>query len=85
VLVILDQDGGIVVETDIGAVRPADALGAADDHGLDDLALLHRAAGGGLADGRDDHIADVAELPLGAAQDTDALDLLGAGIIGHLQ
>src|SRR5699024_9956710 len=44
VLVVLDQNSGILVETDIGAVGTADALGAADDHGLDDLALLHSAA-----------------------------------------
>ena len=79
------ETGGIVVEADIGAVGTTDALGAADDDSLDNLALLHSAAGSGLADGSHDHITDVAELPLGAAQDTDALDLLGAGIIGNLQ
>ena len=38
-----------------------------------------------LAHGSDDHVADAAVLALRAAQDTDALDLLGAGIISDLQ
>ena len=56
-----------------------------DDHGLDDLALLHSAAGGGLTDRGDDHIADVAVLALAAAQHADALDFLGAGVVSDLQ
>ena len=76
---------GVVVKADIAAVGAAHAPGGADDDGLDDLALFHRAAGGGLTHGGDDDVADVAVAPLGAAQNTDALDLFGAGIIGHLQ
>ena len=40
VLVVLDEDGGVVIEADIGAVSTTDALSAADDDGLDNLALL---------------------------------------------
>ena len=42
-------------------------------------------AGSSLAHGSHDHIADVAELALGTAQNADGLDLLGAGIVGDLQ
>ena len=75
----------VVIEADIGTVIPADTLGAANDDSLDHLALLDSAAGLGLTDRRHDDVADVAELPGGTAQDADALDLLGAGIIGNLQ
>ena len=36
-------------------------------------------------DGSNDDITDVAVLTLGAAQDTDAVNFLGAGIVGNLQ
>ncbi len=61
VLVVLDDDGSVLVEADIGAVCAADALGSADDNGLNDLALLDLPPGR-LAHGRDDDIADVAVL-----------------------
>ena len=50
VLIVLDQDGGVVVKPDVGAVDAADALGGTDDNGLDHLALLYGAAGSSLAD-----------------------------------
>ena len=59
--------------------------GGANDNGLDDLALLDLTAGGSLTHGRDDDIADVAVLAAGATENADALDFLGAGIIGNLQ
>src|SRR5699024_4990167 len=85
VLILPDEDGGVVVKADIAAVGAAHAAGGADDDGPDHIALLDLAAGGGLAHGGDDHIADVAKLPLGAAQYADGLNLLGAGVVGHLQ
>src|SRR5699024_8894711 len=85
VLVLLDEDGGVLVEANIGTVVAADALLAADDNGLDHIALLHIAVGGSLAHGGDDHVTNVAVLALGTAQHTDALDFLGAGVVGNLQ
>ena len=68
-----------------GAVSAADAADAADDNGLDHIALFNSAARLCLTDRSNNDIANVAELPLGAAQHTDALDFLGAGIVGNLQ
>ena len=85
VICAVDENGGVLVKTDVGAVRAADALGGADDNGLDHIALLDAAARGGLADAGDDDVAHVAVLALGAAQNTDSLELLGAGVVGNLQ
>ena len=72
ILVVLDDDGCVLVETNVAAVLTADAPLGADDNSLNDFALLHSAAGSGLANGSNDDVADVAGLALGAAQDTDA-------------
>ena len=58
-VVVLDKDGRILVEADVGTVGTADSLDAADDDRLDDIALLHRAARRCRLDGGDDNIADV--------------------------
>ena len=70
---------------DVAAVVTAQAVLGTDDDSLDDFALLHSAAGSSLTDRSNDYVADVAVLALGAAQNTDALNFLGAGIIGNLQ
>ena len=76
VICAVDENGGVLVETDVGAVRAADALGGADDNGLDHIALLDAATRGGLADAGDDDVAHVAVLALGAAKNTDGLGSL---------
>ena len=67
-LLFVDDDGGIVVEADIGAVRTTILLARADDNGLHDLALLHGAAGIGGLHGSDNHIAHAAGAAERAAQ-----------------
>ena len=69
----VDQNRGVFVEADVGAVSAANGLDGADDDGLDHVALLDGAARGRLADGADDHVADARVLALGAAQHADAL------------
>src|SRR3954447_26330754 len=53
-----DQDGGIVVETNMRAVSTAIFFGCPDDDRTDNLAFLGVAAGIGILDRCDDHIAD---------------------------
>src|SRR5699024_9096636 len=84
-LLIVDDDGGIVVKADIAAVGTALLLVHPDDDGLDHVALLHGAAGVGGLDGGDDYIADSAGAAEGATEHTNAHDFLRAGIIGYLQ
>src|SRR5687768_7140312 len=82
VAAVADQDGGVLVETDVGAVRATALLGGAHDDGLDDLALLDVAARDGVLDGRHDDVPDAGVAPAGAAQHPDAQQLLGTGVVG---
>src|SRR5205823_14966463 len=76
---------GVLVELDVAAVRAALLLDGADDDGLDDLTLLHTGGGDGVLDGGDDDVADGRVAAPAAAEDTDAEDLLGTGVVGDAQ
>src|SRR5690349_7983428 len=84
-LVVVHQHRRIRIEADGGAVGTVDVLRGPHDHGLVDVAFLHAAARRGFLDGDDDDVAYAGEAPLGAAQHLDALDALGAAVIGDLQ
>src|SRR5688500_15110231 len=47
--VLVDEDGGVTIELDEAAVRPAHPALGADDHGLGHVALLHLRVGQRLA------------------------------------
>ena len=83
--VVLDDHGGVLVEPDVGAVGTTALLVGADDDGLDDVALLHVAAGDRVLDGGDDDVADAGVATTGATENPDAQDLLGAGVVGDSQ
>src|SRR5690606_38608807 len=83
--VSLEDDGGVLVEADVGTVGATTLLGSAHDDGLDDVALLDVAAGDGVLDGGDDDVTDTGVAPAGASEHTDAQDLLGTGVVGDLQ
>src|SRR5216117_982910 len=53
----VDQDGGVLVEGDVGAVVAPELLAGANDHRGHDLALLDRALRAGLLDRGDDRVA----------------------------
>src|SRR5690606_26226115 len=82
--IVPEQDGGIVVEFDVGAVGPAQPVLGADDDRPDHVAPLHHAAGSGFLDGPDDNIADAAVTALGTAQDLDHHELPGARVVRHV-
>ena len=83
--VVLEDDGGVLVEADVGAVGTAALLDGAHDDGLDDVALLDVATGDRVLDGGDDDVADAGVAPTRATEHTDAQDLLGTGVVGDLE
>src|ERR1700727_3541233 len=85
VVVGLDDDGGVLVELDVAAVGSTALLDRPHHHGLDHVTTFDVAAGYGVFDGHDDDIADTGVSPPRAAEYADAQDLLGAGVVGHLQ
>src|SRR5690606_29345311 len=82
---VVDEDGGVLVEADVGAVLPAVLLLRADDDGLRDVALLHVAAGHRVLDRDDDLVADAGVAALRAAEDADAEVLLRPAVVGDVE
>src|SRR3954449_11391866 len=78
---VTDQHGGVLVEADVGAIRPTTSLGGTDDDGLDDVALLDAGTGQRVLDRADDDVADAGVAPTGAAEHPDAKDLLGPRVV----
>src|SRR3954466_2383542 len=85
VVLRVDDDGGVLVEGDVGAVVAPELLLRAHDDRLDDLALLDRALRIGLLDGGGDDVPDAGVAPARAALHPDAEDLPGARVVGHLE
>src|SRR3954471_11625064 len=83
--IVVDQHGRVRIEADGRAVGTMDVLGGPHDHGLVDVALLHAAPRRRFLDGDDDDVANAGKAPLGTAQHLDALDALGAAIVGDLK
>src|SRR6056297_2693559 len=82
---VIQDDGGIAVETDGGAVFTANFFGGAHDDGLADVALLQAAARDGFLDRDDDNVAHGRVFTLGTTQDLDALNPAGAGVVSNIQ
>src|SRR5690606_2911787 len=83
--IVPEQDGGIVVECDVGAVRPAQPVLRPNDDRPDHVAPLHHAARTGFLDGPYDDIADAAVTALGPAEDLDHHQLPSACVVRHVQ
>src|SRR4051812_36617459 len=83
--IVVDEHRRVRIEADRRAVGTVDVLRGPHDHGLVDVALLHAAPRRRFLDGDDDDVAYAGEAPLGAAQHLDALDALGAAIVGDLK
>src|SRR5512140_856617 len=81
---VVDEDGGILVEPDVGPVLPTDLLRGAHDDRLEHLALLHLAGRDRVLDGHDHAIAERRIAPPGPAQHADHQRLSGAGIVRDL-
>src|SRR6266498_2660690 len=85
VLLLVDDDGGVLVEADVGAVGAALLLLRAHDDRPDHVAFLDRAARNGVLHRGDDDVADGGVAPPGAAEHADAQDLLGTRVVGDLE
>src|SRR5699024_594040 len=81
----LDDDGGVLIKADVGAVGATGLLLGADDDGLDDLAGLHVAARGGLLDRSDDGVANASKASTGTAEHADAQNFTCTGVVGDLE
>src|SRR5699024_3671397 len=79
------HDGRVLVEADVGAIQTTALLAGSHDHGLDDIASLDVAPRDRVLDRGDDHIADAGMPTTRSAEDPDAKDLLGTGVVGDFQ
>src|SRR3954451_13036724 len=67
VAVVAQDDGRVLVEADVRAVRATALLDGPDHDRLDDVALLDVAAGDRVLDSGDDDVADAGVAAAGAA------------------
>src|SRR5690606_6592552 len=84
-VVVVEDDGGVAVEANGGAIVAAHFLGGTHDDGLADVALFHAAARDGFLDRHDDDIADGRVFTLGTTQDLDALNTASAAVVSNIQ
>src|SRR6056297_768477 len=82
---IVEDNGGVAVKTNRGAVLAADFLGGAHDNSLADVAFLDAAARNGFLHRHDDDVADGRIFALGTTQDLDALNPARAGVVSNIQ
>src|SRR5688572_3470532 len=82
---LVDENGGVLVEADVAAVRTAAVLLGPHDDALHDLALLHGRAGNGVLHRGHEDVADARVTPPGATEDLDAQDLAGARVVGDAE
>src|SRR5690606_14693516 len=82
---IVDQNRGVLVKTDDGAIGTANVGCGANHHSLHYLALLNAATRNSVLDRNDNNVADRGVLAMRTAQHLDAHDSLGAGVIGDIE
>src|SRR5699024_3066146 len=80
-----EDDGGVLIKADVGAVEAAGLFPGTDDDAGHHFALLDVAAGDGVLDSGDEPVADSCIAASRSAQHADDKDLLGTGVIGNLQ
>lgn len=80
---LVHYNDGILIEPNFAPIAALSMHGSANNHAVHNLSLLDLAARDGVLDRGDD---EVAELPVfSAAQDLDARDTLGAGVVRDFQ
>src|SRR5690349_1436671 len=82
VAVVAEDDRGVLVEADVGAVRTPALLHRAHDGRLDDVTLVDVPAGDRVLDRGHDDVADAGVAAAGTAEHPDAQDLLGTRVVG---
>src|ERR687890_1300201 len=79
--VVGDQDGGVLVEPDVGAVLAPGLLGRSHDNRLGHVALLHLAGGNGVLDRHHHDVAQAGVAALAAAEHADDQRPAGARVV----
>src|SRR6478672_2285073 len=79
---VVDDDGGVLVEADQRAVVAAVGLLRPDDDGFHHLALLDRSLRRRGLHGSNDDVADARVAAVGPPHHADAEELAGAGVVG---
>src|SRR5690606_4063517 len=80
--VVVQDDGRVLIELDVRAIFTTRLLDGADDDRLDDVALLHVAAGDRVLDRRDDGVTHARATAVCAPEDADRAQPLRAGVAG---
>lgn len=83
--IFFDNDGGVFVETDIGAVGSAKTFFRANDDSFNDIAFFDLTAGSGGFNGGNDNVADIGVTAEGAAEHANTHNFLRAGIIADVE
>src|SRR5688500_8493641 len=78
---LVDEDRGVLVEPDVGAVLAARLLRGADDDRLGHVALLHLAGRDGVLDRHHDGVAEAGIPALAPAEDADHQRAPGAAVV----
>src|SRR5919106_159107 len=82
---VVDQDRGILVESDVGAVLAAGLLGRPHDDRLGHVSLLHLAGRDRVLDGHHHGVAEAGVAALAPAQHPDHQRLAGPRVVGDAQ
>ena len=85
VFIVSDDDGCILVKTNICAVVAAYAAGSTNNYCLYNLALLYDAAGCCFLNRSNNNVADVGVSSAGTTENSDTSDLLRSGVVGNLE
>src|SRR5215472_14822374 len=80
-LLIVDQNGGVIIEADVGSVRPSYLLCRSNYYRFGYFTLFYLGVRDRFFYGYHNDVADRSILPFAAAQHLDALDFARAGII----
>ena len=83
-LVISDDNGRVLVKTNLGAVRPLYAVYTADDNRLDNVTFFNSTAGRCFFNRSDDHVANVAVTSERTAHHTDTKNFFCTAVISDL-
>src|ERR1700722_20299365 len=81
-LLVIDENSGVLIEADVAAVGTTLFLLRAHDDALDDVAPLDGGTRDGVLDRGHEHIADAGVAPARPAEHADAEHLACAGVVG---
>src|SRR5690606_28700023 len=84
-LLVVQQNSSVAVETNDGTVSAANTVLGADDDSGHHLAFLDLAARNRFLHGHLDDVTDAGVTAVGTAENLDAHDATSAAVIGHIE